>query len=64
MRLDLPRQIVSKWRKRSFLSAWADYMICQGAEFEYKRGGALACIASLDVHQASLFGLCEKTKGR
>lgn len=32
-------------------------------EFEYDRRGALAYLAAWDVHQAKLFGICEKTTG-
>lgn len=32
-------------------------------EHEYKRGGALAYLAALDVHQARVFGRCESTTG-
>ena len=36
---------------------------CQRVEFEYERCGSLAYIAAWDVHQANLFGICEKTTG-
>jgi len=36
---------------------------CQRYEFEYKREGALVYIAAWDVHQAHLFGLCQKRSG-
>ncbi|MGH7383500.1 MAG: transposase, partial [Candidatus Methylomirabilales bacterium] len=32
-------------------------------EHEYGRGGALAYVAALDVHQARVFGRCEGTTG-
>jgi hypothetical protein len=32
-------------------------------EHEYQRGGALAYLAALDVHQAKVFGRCEPTTG-
>jgi transposase len=32
-------------------------------EFEYRRGGTLAYLAAYDVHQARVFGRCEKTTG-
>lgn len=32
-------------------------------EHEYKRGGAWAYLAALDVHRAKLFGRCEQTTG-
>lgn len=32
-------------------------------EHEYRRGGALAYLAALDVHRAKLFGRCEPTTG-
>lgn len=32
-------------------------------EHEYKRGGAWAYLAALDVHRAKIFGRCEKTTG-
>jgi hypothetical protein len=32
-------------------------------EHEYKRGGAWAYLAVLDVHRAKLFGRCEPTTG-
>jgi len=50
-------------RKRLFPTSNPAPKKCQRVEFEYKRGGALAYIAAWDVHQASLFGLCEKTTG-
>jgi DDE superfamily endonuclease len=32
-------------------------------EHQYQRGGALACLAAWDVHQARLFGRCEPSTG-
>lgn len=32
-------------------------------EFEYERKGALAYLAAWDVHNAKLFGICERTSG-
>ena len=32
-------------------------------EFEYRRGGTLAYLAALDVHQATVFGRCAPTTG-
>ncbi len=32
-------------------------------EFEYRRGGTLAYLAAYDVHEAKVFGRCERTTG-
>jgi hypothetical protein len=58
---DEKTSIQARIRKHSTLPPRPGY--AARVEHEYKRGGAWAYLAALDVHRAKVFGRCEQTTG-